>query len=253
MIRSIVAAVKQALSGKAFILGVAGVFFLLLAASIEDIFLLFHTENLRLGSDFHHRLMMQAISSDGMTMAIPVLAAVPFTSSMVDDIKSGFVKEYLPRTTVKGYIMGKITACVLSGGLVLILGILAAYIVAALVFTPMEAVTDTGTAPFTYIREMLEKGILVFFSGAFWALTGMLSAALTGSRYMAYASPFAIYYILIILHERYFRSLHMLYPKEWIAPSEYWGFGSFGVILFVAELIVITALWFGIAARRRLR
>ena len=255
MIRSIIAAVKQALYGKAFFLSVAGVFFLLLAVSIEDIFLLFHTENRLIESGYHHRFMMQALSSDGMTLALPILAAVPYTSSMVDDMKSGFIKEYLPRTTVRGYIVGKVTACILSGGLVLVFGILTAYIAAALIFTPMEAAAGASiSAQFSAcLRELLEKEILFFCSGAFWSMTGMLSAVLTGSRYMAYASPFVIYYVLIILHERYFESIHILYPKEWTAPSEYWMFGTIGVILFVAELIIVAALCFGIAAKRRLR
>ncbi|MCH5344545.1 MAG: hypothetical protein J1E64_10945 [Acetatifactor sp.] len=253
MIRSIITAVKQALSGKAFILSVAGVFLLLFTVSIEDIFLLFHTENRLIESGYHHSLMMKALSSDGMTMALPILAAIPFTASMVDDVKSGFIKEYLPRTTVRGYIMGKITACVLTGGLVLVLGILTAYIVAALVFTPMEAAIGAGTELSACLRELLEKEILFFCSGAFWSMTGMLSAVLTGSRYMAYASPFVIYYVLIILHERYFEAMHLLYPKEWIAPSGYWKFGNIGVILFIAELTIIAALFFSIAAKRRLR
>lgn len=253
--RSISAALKQALSGKAFILGVVGVFFLLFAVSVEDMFLLFHTENRLIESGYHHRLVMQALSSDGMTMALPIFAAIPYTSSMVDDMKSGFIKEYLPRTTARGYIVGKITACILSGGLVLVFGILAAYIAAALVFTPMEAAAGAsmGAQFSACLRELLEKEILFFCSGAFWSMTGMLSAVLTGSRYMAYASPFAFYYVLIILHERYFEAMHMLYPKEWTAPSEYWMFGNMGVVLFVAELIIIAALCLCLAAKRRLR
>lgn len=253
MIRSIIAAAKQALSGKAFILSVAGVFLLLFAVSIEDIFLLFHTENRLIESGYHHRLMMQALSSDGMTMALPILAAIPFTASMVDDVKSGFIKEYLLRTTVSGYIVGKVTACILSGGLVLVSGILMSYIVAALVFTPMEAAIGAGTELSACLREFVEKEILFFCSGAFWSMAGMLSAVLTGSRYMAYASPFVLYYVLIILHERYFAKMHLLYPKEWIAPSEYWKFGNIGVVLFVAELTILAALCFGITAKRRLR
>ena len=254
MIRSIIAALKQALSGKAFILGVVGVFFLLLAVSMEDMFLLFRTENRFIESGYHHRLIMQALSSDGMTMALPIFAAVPYTSSMVDDMKSGFIKEYLPRTTVRGYIAGKVTACALSGGLVLVIGILASYIAAAIFFTPMEAATDAsiGAQFSACLRELLEKELLFFSSGAFWSIAGMLFAVLTGSRYMAYASPFVIYYVLIILHERYFKAMHLLYPKEWTAPSEYWMFGNMGVILFVAELIIIAALCLYMAAKRRL-
>ena len=39
---------------------------------------------------------LNALTSDAMTLALPIIAALPFTSSFIDDIKSGFVKEYLP-------------------------------------------------------------------------------------------------------------------------------------------------------------
>ena len=99
---------------------------------------------------------------------------------------------------------------------------------------------------------VMEKLLLFFLSGAFWACVGMLFAALTGSKYMAYASPFIIYYVLIILCERYFTFLYVLYPKEWTAPSEGWMWGTGGVVIMLLELTVIVSAVFSIAAKRRL-
>ena len=92
----------------------------------------------------------------------------------------------------------------------------------------------------------------MFASGAFWASIGMLFSNLTMSRYMAYASPFVIYYVLIILYERYFPVVYVLYPKEWLAPSSLWLYGNAGVLMIVAELTALAGLGAGLSAGRRL-
>ena len=239
------------MSGKAFLLGVLGVFLLLLAGSIQDIVLAVRMEGL-LESGFHYNLIGKALSSDGMTMAIPILAVIPYAASVVDDTKSGFIKEYLPRTSRNGYLLGKIAACVLSGGLVFVCGILAACIVAALVFTPMEGAAGISAGVSPGIVELFLKGLLFFCSGAFWSMTGMVAAVWSGSKYTAAASPFVLYYVLIILHERYFGDMHLLYPREWTEPTEYWMYGGLGVVLFVMELVVIAALCFWMIAKKHL-
>ena len=249
--KTVFAAVGQALTGKAFLFGVLGVFLILLTAQTENIVLAFHLAGL-LEEGFHCRMIRNALASDSMTMALPILAAVPYAASVVDDLRSGFIKEYLPRTTRVGYITGKIAACALSGGLVFVCGIFAACIVAALVFTPMEGASGIGAGISPDVRELFGKGVLFFCSGSFWAMTGMVAAVLTGSRYMAYATPFVIDYVLIIPHERYFGAMHILYPREWTAPTEYWMFGEAGVVLFVTEMTFIMALCFWIAAKRKL-
>lgn len=251
MIRSIFSTIKQAILGKGFLVGFAGVICIIFLSSVQDIFSAFRSEDL-LAFGFHDSLISNALVSDGMTLALPILAALPFTSSFIDEVKSGFVKEYLPRTTIKGYLGGKIAACIVSGGLVLALGILFAYVVAALMFSPMEAALAKGAQPPDYFGELMENVLLFFFSGAFWAIVGLAFATLTNSKYMAYASPFIIYYVLIILYERYFNKLYVLYPKEWTNPSDAWMWGNLGVLLLMLELTIIFGMLFAAAAKRRI-
>ena len=92
----------------------------------------------------------------------------------------------------------------------LALGILAAYGFAALMFLPMEAYPKAGESVPNYFGNLMETALMFFASGAFWSLTGMTFAALTNSKYMAYASPFVLFYLLIILYERYFDKLFVL-------------------------------------------
>ena len=77
-------------------------------------------------------------------------------------------------------------------------------------------------------------------------------ASVTKSRYMAYIGPFVVCYILIILYERYFDFLYVLYPREWINPSDKWVLGSWGVAILLIVLTGVIGCIFAYWARRQL-
>lgn len=252
MRRTISANCRQALTGAAFWAAVLGTAAVLMAASFESIYTAVGTYRTGLlDYGFHTILLQEALVSDTFVFALPILSALPFTASYVDDIRSGFVKEYLPRTRVRDYIAGKLTGCLVSGGLCLVFGILAFYGITALVFLPMEAAPEGNVAVEAWLQPLVTESILVFAQGAFWSLAGMTMAAATGSRYMAYAAPFILYYVLIILCERYFKSLYVLYPKEWLSPTGWMG-GIWGVVALLAALTAVCGSWFALSAGRRL-
>ena len=251
MKKSLCAGLRQAILSRGFLIGVLGTALVLLLSSVQGILAGFRSAEL-LSPGYHSDLIMGALSSEAMALALPILAALPYTASFIDDVKSGFIKEYLPRTTVPRYIAGKAVGCAVSGGLVLALGILAAYGFAALMFLPMEAYPKAGESVPNYFGSLAETVLMFFASGAFWSLTGMTFAALTDSKYMAYASPFVLFYLLIILYERYFDKLFVLYPREWLSPSPRWVFGKIGVAVLLIEFSLLMALAFAYAAKRRL-
>ena len=252
MLRVLYSSIRQALSGRGFLLSLGGTAAVIFLSSIKAIVTAFRSETL-LVFGYHHDFIASALGSDGMTLALPLLAALPFTAAFLDDLKSGFLKEYLPRTTPTGYLLGRIIGCLLSGALALCLGVFLAYGVAVLLFLPMERAPTDPALIGTLIRELRQTLELMACSGALWSAVGLLLGTVTGSKYMAYASPFVLYYVLIILHERYLPDLFILYPKEWIAPSAHWQFGVTGVLLLVGELTVLASLGFFVAAGRRLR
>ena len=251
MKKSLRASLRQAIFSRGFIISTVGTALILLLSSVQGILSAFRSAEL-LSPGFHSDLIMGALSSEAMALALPILAALPYTASFIDDVKSGFIKEYLPRTTVPRYIAGKAVGCAVSGGLTLALGIFIAYGFAALMFLPMEAYPKAGETVPNYFGNLLETALMFFASGAFWSLTGMTFAALTDSKYMAYASPFVLFYLLIILYERYFDKLFVLYPREWLNPSPRWMFGKVGVAVLLTEFSVLMALAFAYAAKRRL-
>ena len=106
MSRTLTASLKQALLSLGFLIAFTGVVVVLLLAAFEDMQSAFRSAEL-LSPGYHSDLIMGALSSDAMALALPILAALPYTASFIDDVKSGFIKEYLPRTTVPRYIAGK--------------------------------------------------------------------------------------------------------------------------------------------------
>ena len=128
---------RRAFTSKGFLIGAVGLVLVIALSSLEGIINAARSTT-PLQNGFHGQIVMTALSSNWVTLAIPILCALPFTAAFVDDIKSGFIKQYLHRTNIKQYIKAKIIACGLSGGLVLLAGIITAYFLSYLVFTPME-------------------------------------------------------------------------------------------------------------------
>lgn len=81
--------------------------------------------------------------------------------------------------------------------------------------------------------------LLIFMSGMLWAVLSATLAAMSNSRYIAYGGAFVIYYLLIILHERYFKELYCIYPYEWLAPTHTWIFQEQGVVLLLSGIILV--------------
>lgn len=174
-------------------------------------------------------LLCSGFDSDLFRVSVPVLATFPYSTAWLLDYQSGFVKEYIPRCGVNQYIIGKIIACGISGGLLEL----------------------SGCYLFSLMNEETEiKLNLIFVSGMLWAVVAAALAAWSNSRYIAYGGSFVIYYILVIFHDRYFEDLYCLYPYEWIAPEHTWVFDEQGiVILLIGIILVFSFLYYHILWR----
>ena len=204
-----------------------------------------------------------SLQTDVVLLVLPILAALPFTTAFVDDCKSRYLREYLPRAGKREYVISKVASTALSGGFALFVGVLVICLVFALIITPFEAVqtaqettvqggTIDVSAQLTF-TDLMGRAFLFFLSGALWSLVGGLFATLTMSKYMAYASPFIFYYVLVILSQRYFSEIYVLNPQEWLNPSPLWNAGIWESVLLVSELIIILAVLYGILIQRRIQ
>lgn len=252
--RTVLSSIYEAFKGRGFAAALAAAVLVLLLASAEGVIEAYRAPWL-LQYGYHSELIEHALAGEIMTLALPIIAALPFTAAIVDDMKSGFIKFYLSRTSRSAYLAGRIIACGLSGALVLLLGTAFSLGILALLLLPKESLPvlfDAAGNSITYVSPIWGTLFRIFASGAFWAMLGMLIGTASMSRYMAYASPFVIYYVLIILYERYFDFLYIFYPKEWLNPSPLWEYGNAGVLLVVGELTLIAGVLAARAGRRHI-
>jgi hypothetical protein len=199
----------------------------------------------------HRSITIDALSGNAILFAAPILATIPYAGAFVDDFKSGYLKQFLPRTTVTRYILGKELSCAISGFLTLTLGILGGYVIVSLVVMPVETFGETAVQ--SPLPELIGKIVLFGFAGALWAMLGMLLSTVTMNAYMAYSAPFILYYVLIILQERYARDVFMLNPQNYLTLEGTWPFGGWSAGITMVVLLAGCMLGFYLIAQDHLR
>lgn len=248
---------KRVFTSWGFWAGVIGMVIAVVIGAFQD-FLHIGAPGIVMQAGFHETALLSALSSDIVLLVVPILCALPYAASFVDDYKSGYLKFYLQRSGRGSYVAGRAVSTGLAGGLALFAGIAGSYALFLLVFTPAETlpVQTAGAiakAPPSIFADVLSRAMLFLLCGAFWSLVGQLFASYTMSRYVAYASPFIFYYVFVILSERYMKDIYVLNPKLWLAPAAVWPGGGWSAALFLVELIFAVGLLFAFSAERRLR
>ena len=199
---------------------------------------------------FHIEILTEGFQSDALTSFLPILAALPFGGCFVDDLTSKFARFFLIRSSYRTYIASRIVVGFLAGGLAILAGALIAWGTTAAVLIPIEREIE-GAEP-AAIDGLIETCFLLFVNGGFWSVVGMAMSTLMESKYISYATPFVLYYLLVILCERYFSDLFIIYPKTWTDPTA-WPFGCWGAAIFLLEMTLIFAILFAFRAGRRLQ
>lgn len=196
---------------------------------------------------YHVQIILRSMTSDTSIPFLPMTAVLPFAGTFVEDIKSKFARFFCIRSGWQGYLGSRLMVCFISGGMTVVTGVLTALGVVSVLLHPFM---ETGD----YDGWMLSEPLLRYFlCGGFWAVVGMSLSTLMESKYIAYASPFVLYYLLVILYERYFPDLFMLDPNQWISSEEFWPYGVVGMAVLVLELTGLFAVLFVIRAERRLK
>ncbi len=186
-------------------------------------------------------LQIAVLQADGFAgtlhrMSVPLLCTLPYAGEWLDEYRQGFVRFVLCRCCIRGYILGKFFACVLSGALAELLGVW--------IFSMLQSFFGKEVPGYNYL--------LVFLCAALWAAAAATLAALSDSKYIAYGGSFVLYYFLVILYERYWKGLYCLYPYEWLAPAHTWVFGSTGTTLLLTGLLALFCIAYYAVLQRRL-
>ena len=152
------------------------------------------------------------------------------------------------RSSYATYLASRVLVCFISGGLVIVTGVLLAWGISSLLFLPIEKASEV---PSEYNILLLKSCVLLFLNGGLWATLGIAMSTIMESKYISYSSPFILYYLLVILYERYFPDAWLLYPKNWLNP-EIWPYGVGSAVVFLLELTFFSGLLFYFRGRRRL-
>ncbi len=127
--RHIWADVKRAVFSRSFLLAALGMALCLAIGGFQDLYRLFRMDWPEALFGYHEELFLRCLEGE---------LVVPYTAAFVEDVKSGYLKPYLTRTTVDRYIWGKGLGAALSGGLALAAGMALALFLFWLLCAPVE-------------------------------------------------------------------------------------------------------------------
>ena len=186
--------------------------------------------------------------SNGTNTLLFVPIAVTFAAGgdAEMEVRSRFALFSCVRSGKKKYLVGKAAGLILSGGFMLCFAMLLMLGISCIGFGQFPILSDHGPAFSELLLKVLVRG---FLNGALWAMVGGLAAVVTRNRYLAYAVPFILYYVLSVFQERYYRALFFLNPRYWMAPVYY---SDLFCIVALLILCVFTGLLFMWALKRRL-
>ncbi len=222
--------IKRMLSGRRFLAAVI-VSFAAMASGTA-----WPKEGERLAAGQFLLLAGQAFCCRAVSFLLPLAAVLSWSDSFLAEIKGGFLKACLPRQDRRRYTENKILAVALSGFCSWIMAGLLLLFLYFLLFFPME---KKGAIPPSAVWEALAPLLRGGLLGGVLASLGGITAALSGSGYLAFGLPFAGYYFCLILQERYFPEALWLYPPQWILGDADWGAGKGGLWLFLLLLLAL--------------
>lgn len=223
-------------------------FIIVLYLGMVDEVIVILTGGDKLPAGYVNEFVISALQTKVANSFVPILAVIPFSGKYIEDVKSKFVRFYLVRSGRNFYLLNRISGSFACGGSMFFCGGAAAWSIASLLFTPMEKTVSTSG----FTTQLLLNLIVLFLVGGMWSVVGMTISSFMESQYIAYTSPFIIYYLLFILCERYFPNAALLYPPNWTNP-DVWPFGALGVAIFLLELTAICGIVFIIRAGKRLQ
>lgn len=206
-----------------------------------------------LESGWTQEFLLDTLSDEAMLFFLPVLCSIPYSSSFTDELKSGITKFTFCRIKRMVYLRSKVVATALSGGCVLTVGALVVIMMANIIFLPLESMSVTEAEAVQEVANPYMRLLFRYFCfGVLGSVTGLWISTRVNNRFLAWTAPFMVEYLLIIFYERYFTWCIVLYPKEWLQPSENWPLDGLSAPLWMLCLSLFAAWAFIHSAERRL-
>ena len=200
---------------------------------------------------FAHTVMAKALTNDMLLACLPIAAALPFSTAVIEDVKSGYIKQYLPLVSKRSYAVSKLCSCALASMLAVTVGLGLVYFGIYAYHMPLQAAFELAEQQ-KAAAELLKSNIFIMLrclpAAALWSALALAIGTAGMNKFLAYISPFICYYVLVIIAERYFREVLVLNPKNYITASGEWG-GSPAVISSLTAFAAMLAAYFSIASK----
>lgn len=180
---------------------------------------------------------------------IPIAVALPAGENAEAELRSRFFIFSYTRSGKKEYLFSKAVGLLVSGGLMTLLAMAFLLAVSVIRFGHIPALNPEEVNVLELYSKTLFSFPRIFLNGALWALVGGLASVVSKNRYMAYAVPFVMYYVLTTFQERYYQKLFFLSPRYWATTLYYGDFFCIGVLLIG---VLLLASFFMLAIKRRL-
>ena len=194
-----------------------------------------------------------AYSSQIVLLVFPFLCVLPYASAFTDDFNSGFLEFYLPRAGRKSYLFSRVSTTAFSAGIAMTSGFLIIFLIDMVAFPATDiAVYSAGTEASFLLKssDYLLRMPLVFINACIWSLTAGMIAAVTFNKYLGYAFPFIIYYVLSSFQGKYFQDYYLLNPQEWLRPYH---IDLFAAYICAAVIFLLVFILYYFTMKRRLR
>ncbi|HAX51505.1 hypothetical protein [Muricomes intestini] len=159
-------------------------------------------------------------SNEMFLMSIPIACALIYGTASYDELNYRFIIFSLPRSSRSKYIQAKMSALIVSSfSAVLLTWLLMIGCGLVICFNKnMPVYFGDGNG--------MESGIQIFswivqdcLGGVLWALTSAVASIVMNSKYMAYITPFLLYYILDTFQKRYYIAYYYFNPAEWMSSN----------------------------------
>lgn len=157
-----------------------------------------------------HKLYLQ---QDILYVIIPILAVLPFGSSLYNDINQGYVKGIFTRTSKNKYLISKYIAVFLSGGCAVVIPMILSFLIsscflptmlpeASYLFTNIDSVCKWSDLLFVnpFLYYSLYIIMTFFFSGAL-ACMALFITYFSSKNFLVLVFPFFIYIFSSMLFE----------------------------------------------------
>ncbi len=232
---------KRALLAPAFWLAVIGFLAILVYCNADILKTL--ADELKKAEDLDMtEVILSAVRSHTALFAIPILATVPFSCSILDDLSSHFIKSLFTRVSKLRYAVTKTAAVALAAGLTAMLGVV---LYAVSIYGIIAFIDEAPTVTCANILSTILQSLIYFAYFAMWGVFGAICGMLTDSKCVTYCAPFILYYVLVIIKSRYLHTFDAIDPRLWSCSAT-----GIATIVMLAAAMCIGAV---LVMRRRIK